>query len=281
MQLRSLPLFFVSPLLLFAQLLTSGGCEKIQDGVIDPKGVPAFLSAARITPDSVKLTLLPESGGLLNVSVDVRVNVTMPAGSSTLRSVLGEVISSSGTDPFLQTSLHDDGASPDSIGGDGIYSGALRFGVLKSATGRYRVRISATTADGLLSNLIEKSLFMIRNNNPPRVSNLQAPDTVTVPAGGGTVITLAVKATDPDGQADIKEVYFKSLDSSDPNRKFIMKDDGGADPLSGDAAAGDSLYTILIPADNSTLRKTYRFLFLAADAFGDTSTAILHRLTIR
>jgi hypothetical protein len=60
-----------------------------------------------------------------------------------------------------------------------------------------------------------------------------------------------------------------------------MKDDGGADPLSGDAAAGDSLYTILIPVDNSTTRKTYRFLFQAADAFGDTSAAILHRLTIR
>lgn len=259
------------------------GCDKNTSGVVDPKGLPAFISSARVSPDSVKLTTLPSSNGVLTVILDARVRVSPPAGGSGIISVNAAVLATNATDPFLNATLFDNGVSPDSAAGDGVYSSRITFGVLKSATGRYRVQLSATTTDGLVSNLLELPVYMIRNNVAPVISNLVAPDTVTIPALGGANILMTVKATDADGQPDIKEVFFKSLDSSDPTFKYLLLDDGGGTSgQSGDAVAGDSVYTIVISVANSpTIRKTYRFAFQAADAFGDTSATVLHRMTIR
>jgi len=262
---------------------TLQGCDKNPLGVIDPKGLPAFISSARVSPDSVKLTTLPESNGVLTVTLNARLQVSLPSGGATLGSVNAGVFATNAIDPFLNATLLDNGVAPDSTAGDGVYSARITFGVLKSATGRYRVQLSATTTDGLVSNILDLPFYMIRNNVAPALSNLSAPDTVTIPVGGGATIRMSVKATDGDGQSDIKEVFFRSLDSSDPMFKFLLLDDGaGTSGQSGDAVEGDSVYTVLISvADSPTVRKTYRFAFQAADAFGDTSATLLHRMTIR
>ena len=272
--------FFV----VLACLASLQGCDKLTTGVIDPKSSPPFASAGRVTPDSVKLTTLPLANGLLQVTLDARVRVAiLPGASGSIGSVNATLFATNAIDPFLSVPLLDNGAAPDSNAGDGVFSVTIRFGVLKSATGRYRMQFSATTPDGLVSNVLELPVYMVRNNAPPVLSNLQAPDTVTVPVGGGTNILISVKATDADGQSDIKEVFFKSLDSSDPTFKYLLLDDGGGSSgQSGDAVAGDSVYTIVISLfDSPTVRKTYRFAFQASDAFGDTSATLLHRMTIR
>ena len=94
---------------------------------------------------------------------------------------------------------------------------------------------------------------------------------------------MTVKAADADGQPDIKEVFFLSLDASNPTFKYILLDDGGGPTgLSGDLVAGDSVYTIIVNVPTTpSAQKTYRFFFQATDAFGDTSASILHRVTIR
>jgi hypothetical protein len=265
-----------------ALLLALVGCEKVTDGTVDPSGFPPFVSVAVVRPDTVKLTTLVQQNGLLAVAVEVRMKVVSPPGTGPLASVVAELLPSTGNTPILSLNLADNGVAPDSTRGDSVYSGTLRFNVLKSASGRYRVRFSATTTDGLSSNLLEQPLYMIRNNVAPVLSNLLCPDTVTVPINSFVNFKITVKATDADGQADIKEVFFRSLDSSDPTHKIIMKDDGGADGLSGDLSAADSIYTVVVTVpDGPTVRKTYRFAFQAADAFGDTSATILHNITIR
>lgn len=269
-------------LAVIAGLLTLIGCEKVDEGTVDPHGIPPFASRAFVRPDSVKMTTLVEQNGLLSVSVVARVKVAFPAGTGPLSSVTAELLTASGTTPILSLSLADDGVAPDSTKGDSVYSGTIHFAVPKSASGRYRVRFSATNTEGLSSNLLEQPLYMIRNNSAPVLSNLQSPDTVTVIVASFVDIKLAVKVVDQDGQSDIKEVFFRSLDSSDPSRKFPMKDDGSPDGVSGDAVAGDSLYTIVVRVtDGPTVRQTYRFAYQASDAFGDTSATLLHRLTIR
>jgi hypothetical protein len=96
--------------------------------------------------------------------------------------------------------------------------------------------------------------------------------------GGSVNIPLYVRATDPDGQADITQVYFRSLDSSDPTQKFLMKNDGSAPG----SIPGDSTYSIIVkPTDPPSVRKTYRFAFQATDTFGDTSATILHSITLQ
>jgi hypothetical protein len=263
-------------------LLALIGCEKVTEGTVDPHGFPPFVSRALVRPDTIKMTTLVEQNGLLSVSVVARMKVNSAAETGPLSSVMAELLTASGNTPILSLALADNGIAPDSTKGDSVYSGTLQFTIPKSASGRYRVRFSATNTDGLSSNLLEQPLYMIRNNSAPTLSNLQAPDTVTVIVGSFADIKLAVKVVDLDGQSDIKEVFFRSLDSSDPTRKYPMKDDGSPDGVSGDAVAGDSIYTIVVRVtDGHSVRQTYRFAYQASDAFGDTSATLLHRLTIR
>jgi hypothetical protein len=91
---------------------------------------------------------------------------------------------------------------------------------------------------------------------------------------------MSVRADDPDGLEDIQEVYFRSLDSSDPQRKFFLLDDGDL-AGSGDRVAGDGVFSIIVELLPGTPARTFRFAFQAQDTFGDTSATILHSLTVR
>jgi hypothetical protein len=261
-------------------LLALAGCEKTDEGTIDPHGTPPFAAFARTDPDSVLMKNLPQHNGLIDVTVTARVYIHDEDGAADIRSVTATVVPAAGGDPIAQSDMHDDGISPDSVAGDGIYAAALSFSVDKSATGRFHVTFLASDALGMESNRLDIPLYMIRNNTPPVLSNLVAPDTVTVPVGGTAIFAMSVQVTDADGQSDISSVYFRNLDSSDPTARFILRDDGGS--LSGDAVNGDGIYTITVQAsDSPTVRKTNRLLFQAVDVYGDTSATLLHLLTIR
>jgi hypothetical protein len=88
---------------------------------------------------------------------------------------------------------------------------------------------------------------------------------------------MSVRATDQDGQTDITQVFFLSLDSSDPTQRYILKNDGSAPG----SVAGDSIYAIIVQAASAQSGKTYRLSFEAVDSFGDTSGTILHSIAIR
>ncbi len=251
-------------------LMIVSGCTKQTGGVVDPSGVPPFVGTARVSPDSLKVKSLPESNGVLTVTVGAQARVIRQPGAAAIASVTVDVIAPGSTDPLLTVSMHDDGVSPDSASGDGIYSATVQFTVPSTASGVYRLRVVATDNQGFTSNAVELPLVMSRVSHPPVLSNLVAPDSVFVPVGGDATIPLSIKATDPDGQADIKTVYFLSLDSSNPTQQFVMT-----------AAAGDSVYSLIVQAsDGPTVRKVYRFLFQAVNVSGDTSASILHRLTL-
>ena len=268
---------FLSMLAPVAILALINGCTKQTGGVIDPAGTPPFIGAARVYPDTIKMTSLPQSAGILTVTIRAQATLVRQVGSADIAGVDVGVIASGSTSPFLTVALHDDGSSPDSLAGDGVYSTLLQFTIPKSASGVYILRFMASDIDGFVSNSVEAPLFMLRNNQPPVVSTLQAPDSAMVPQGGQTLISLYIRATDPDGQADITSVFFRSLDSSDPTQKFIMNNDGTAPG----SVPGDSTYALIVKVvDGPTVRKTYRFAFQAVDTFGDTSATILHSIKI-
>ncbi len=261
---------------LFA-LAVIAGCTKQSGGVIDPTGAPPFMKGAAVSPDSVRMTSLPQSNGILTVTVRARAALSTPQGGSGIAAVSVAVIPSGATDPLLTVTMHDDGVSPDSIAGDGIYSALVQFTIPRSASGIYILKFVATDNQGFESNTEEAALFMIRDSHAPVLSNLVAPDSVLVPVGGSATISLYIRATDVDGQADISQVFFRSLDSSDPTQKFIMNNDGSAPG----SVPGDSTYAIIVKAtDSPTIRKTYRFAFQAVNSFGDTSATILHSVTL-
>ena len=264
----------LAPIFLLALV---SGCTKQSGGVLDPSGIPPFVGGAAAYPDTVKMKSLPQSNGILTVTIRAQARLIRQAGSADVAGVNVGVIASGTTDPFLTVALHDDGSSPDSVAGDGVYTALIQFTIPRSASGVYLLKFVATDVQGFVSNSVETPLFMVRDNHAPVLSNLVAPDSAMVPVGGTAVILLYIRATDYDGQADITQVFFRSLDSSDPTQKFTMNNDGSVPGT----VPGDSTYAITVKApDGPTVRKTYRFAFQAVDTFGDTSATILHSITL-
>ncbi len=268
------PGFFVS---LAVLIVVFSSCEDQHHGLVDPDGVPPFIRAFRISPDSISLNTLVPSGGLYAITLFCQAEVSDPDGPSSITAVTADVITPGGSDPLLSVDFSGDSTAAATR----YYSGLIRFSVTKTDIGAYRIVLRATDRLGLTGNTFDRRLIIWRTNAPPVLSNLVAPDTVVVPPRDSVLITMSVAAFDSNGLADIREVYFRSLDSSDPTRKFFLLDNGDL-ANSGDQTAGDGIYSIIIKlVDSPTVRKTYRFAFQAADSFADTSATLLHSITVR
>jgi hypothetical protein len=260
-------------------LVSLESCDKTDLGVIDSRGTPPALSGAAIAPDSINLETLTPSNGTYTLSITTSVHVT-DQGSTGSLTVSAEAFTPTGSSPIAVASLADNGTAPDAKAGDGTYSGSLVVPAVRADAGVFRVRFRAISTSGYESNNLERPLVVTRRNSPPGIFNLVAPDSVVLPTGSTLLIPMYVSASDSDGLTDIREVFFKSLDSSDPTRKFFLLDDGNTS-VSGDRLAGDGIFSIVIQLpDFPGVRRTYRFMFQANDSFADTSGTILHLLTV-
>jgi len=262
-------------LILALSLSPVPGCEKRGTGLVDPDSTPPFLKTVTITPDSIPLTTLTPTNGLYTVTVNVRAEVKDPASNGTVGAVIVQVLAPAGGDPLSESALHEESSGA----GTRVFSGQIRFTATKSDVGTYHVRVRASDTQGVEGNVIDISLKVTRINSPPVLSNLSAPDTVLLPSSGDLAIPMSVTATDSNGLNDIQEVFFRSLDSSDPNKKVHLFDDGNS--INGDLVAGDGIFSIIIRLSSTNERKTYRFAFQAIDTPGDTSATLLHLLTVK
>lgn len=266
------------------------GCEDKEFAVSDLQGSPPFVGSVSLSPDSTNIDTQIPLDGMYTVTTVVGAGVTDPEGSNNLATVVANVIRPNSSTSILTVDLHDDGVSPDLIANDGLYSASIQYRVTRPQAGRYRIQISATDKSRLRSNLADRSFFVARNNARPGLFGLIAPDTVTIPVGGALLVHMTISASDSDGIADVREVFFRSLTSTNPDFRFFLKDDGGTDPISppffqtsGDSVAGDGRYSVLIPLnDGPNVRRTNIFAFQAFDSFGDSSgTPLIHQLVVR
>ncbi len=120
---------------------------------------------------------------------------------------------------------------------------------------------------------------VMRNNSKPVISNLSAPDTLRIPVSGVRLFLIAVSASDSDGLGDIAEVYFKSINSSNPNFRFSLFDDG-AITTHGDTVAGDGRFSGVFRIDSSNTPGTKEFRFWARDNTGALSDSLIHFITV-
>jgi hypothetical protein len=254
-----------------------GGCEDQHLGPLDPDGSPPFIRAFLIAPDSVSLNTLTPSNGQYGITLLCLAQVSDPDGPSTLGPVIADVVPPGGGDPLLSVAL-----ATDSTGGNvRFFSGQIRFSVTKTEIGAYRVVLRATDQQRLSGNTVDRRLMVWRTNAPPVISNLVAPDTVVLPPGDTVHIPMSITVSDSNGVADVREVFFRSLDSSDPTKKYLLQDNGDLKNY-GDQTAGDGIYSIIVQlTDSPTVRKTYRFAFQALDSFADTSATLFHSITVR
>ena len=264
-------------------ILSQSGCDKNPLGTIESQGHPPLVSNVQLTPAIVRIDSITPSNGFYHLKMVLKARVTDPGGYANIRAVLGEIIDPSG-DRAMTVALLDDGVAPDSARGDEVFSAQVDLPVSKSATGLYYPYVTAIDGSGLQSSKVSASLLVYRlQNSPPRITNVNVVDTVRIAIGSTAIIPIYVTAADSDGLGDIKEVYFRSLDSSDPTAHYQLLDDGGEtnNGASGDQTAGDGIYSTVIqlPRTSST-KPAYRFQFQARDAAGDTSASVLHTITI-
>ncbi len=282
----------LSPLLAAGIVLAAAwalqGCDKNPLGTVESNGHAPSLTAPAITPASVNIDSMTANGnGFYTFSVSMQAKVTDADGN--IQTVGVGVVMPGGSAPYYQLILRDDGVAPDAVAGDGIYSTSFTFTIDRSEAGTYRCQFYAVDNSGLSSNSMDIPFLVKRRNSPPIIASVAAPDTVTLPVGGTIYVTLSVAASDSDGLADIAQVYFRSLTSTNPTFKFYLLDDGslnGAVPPfgipSGDAVAGDGTFTLTaVLSDPGTARRTNLFAYQAIDRTGDTSATVYKYLTVK
>ncbi len=272
----------------FTLLALLVGCQKSGDTPIDPFHLPPFLSDLRVQPLTVNTDTmnvgterLPTDS--LTLSLSVVVTVSGPEGLQAVEAVQARFYKPASQTLIKADNLRDDGKTPDQAANDGLFAGQIPVKIVRADIGDFRVEVTARDKAGLLSNALSSAVRVVRLNRPPVLSDLKAPDSVSV-STAVVLVKLSIKATDPDGQSDIQKVFFNSYrpdGSLSTGNPFQMFDDGNFNGQSGDSEAGDGIYSLTVQLPTTTQRGTYRFVFQATDRSGAQSNEVSHLLRVQ
>ena len=262
-------LLFLIPLFLW-------GCGNKYDGRIDT------------TTTNYQVTFVNSSNDTLFVPGDSLIVVSISLISpQSIKSIYFNIMAPDGE--LLNPSpvpLFDDGnvsLHGDLVAGDNTFSNKYPFSQ-SYLNGKYTIQYFIVNHNDNVVLAAEHS-FNYNNNItdiPPVVSNLIAPDTVSL-ASDIVHIPLSVQVADSNGLGDIEYVFFNSfLPNGNPSSQnpFLMFDDGN--PVHGDAVAGDGIYSQIISLPPTGVTKgTYRWEFQARDREKKTSNIIIHNIVVK
>ncbi|MCI0450584.1 MAG: hypothetical protein L0Y79_12525 [Chlorobi bacterium] len=255
--------YFIIPVI--AGIVISS-CEKDDDSVIDPiLNFPNLLSTS--------FTPIQFDSDTVNAIATAVVTSEEP-----IRRVIVTVF-----DPLNSTEvfeLKDDGVSPDTTANDGTYNGRVFFVRSCRLVGDYRAEFIAENVSGLFSGTDSKSFSVIHSGNtPPVVSNIIiVPDSVQ--AGDSTFFIFMITATDPNGQCDIRDVFYIGFRPDNTQLSPLsLFDDGSCciippfNTTSGDTTANDTKFTRRAFGGPNQLGY-YRYYIRAVDRSDDTSNVL-------
>ncbi|MDI6779268.1 MAG: hypothetical protein QME25_03610 [Bacteroidota bacterium] len=270
-------LFLVVPFLFIS-------CEKEKSGTIDISLSPPFISESRldnysINSDTIRINPQLSLSDTIPISNRIQVKVTDPNGPNDIKYVRFRIFRPNTTQAIVTGYLNDNGTGGDIIPNDAIYSSSFSFKTPRQFIGMFTIEIQGEDNTGLASNTLSQKMNVYTQLKPPILYNHKAPDSVALPASGSTIIQMSIAAYDSNGLNDIQEVYFRSLDSSDPTKKYFMLDNGNIS-VNGDSVAGDGIYSIKIELPFNMTPKSYRFEFEAKDFTGLLSNKINHILRV-
>jgi hypothetical protein len=183
--------------------------------------------------------------------------------------------------------LFDDGnvtLHGDSTAGDKIYSNKYPFS-LSDLNGKYTIQYYIQDSFGKTALVAEHNFLYNNGINgiAPIVSNLVAPDTVTLNPSATTLIPISIQVADSNGLNAIELVFFNSFKpdgNPSSNNPIIMFDDGSS--VHGDATAGDGIYSIILSLPPTGVTKgTYRWEFQARDRDKKISNIIIHNIVVK
>jgi hypothetical protein len=183
--------------------------------------------------------------------------------------------------------LYDDGNETlhgDSTAGDKTYSNKYPLS-MSDLKGKYTIIYYIENSFGKTA-LVAEHNFLYNNgikDAAPIVSNLVAPDTVTLNTTATTFIPISIQASDSNGLNDLEFVFFNSFKpdgTPSSNNPIILFDDGSS--VHGDAAAGDGIYSRIISLpDTGVAKGTYRWEFQARDRESNISNIIIHNIVVK
>jgi hypothetical protein len=275
--------FILSIIFVFTLLFTS--CEKDKFNAFDVNVFPPYLFNGRldkylIDSDSIKVNGNFSIYDTITITNRITVHAESPNGLTEIKSLNYYISSPNNISNITEGLLRDDGLSDDSLVHDGIYGAKLSFKIPRVLVGLFSIRVIAIDRNDIPSNELTLGFNIQRLGKAPIISDLSAPDSVTLPPYGfSKIITMSVVVSDSNGLADIRVVYFRSLDSSDPTKKFYLYDNGNIAAY-GDSVARDGIYSIKVELPFDMIAKPRRFEFQAKDFTGLLSNKILHTLYV-
>jgi len=173
--------------------------------------------------------------------------------------------------------LYDDGTHGDVASDDGTFSLMMSPPPDSALTGLYTFNFKAIDdleAIGELSTEVT-----IIGNNPPTLSDLQAPDTLQRTNDTTDTWFASILVEDDQGLSGIDKAWFYVIkpDSSLGNT-FDLYDDG----THGDPTTGDGRYSLEMQKPNlSNQTGDYRFIFKARDIYQGVSDSLLHYIHVK
>jgi hypothetical protein len=264
-------LLFIIPLFIW-------GCGKNYDNVIDP-GTANF-QVKNVSSDTAFVFAPGDSVITVWISLNSSANI-----ASVFCNIDDPDNNTLNNSPVL---LYDDGnltLHGDITAGDTTYSNKFPFSQ-SYMNGKYSVKYYIVDKNNI-TTLAAVHSFTYNNETAdfaPVISNLVAPDTVTLDPTQITPIPLTIKVADANGLNDISIVFFNSyLPNGNPSstNPFIMYDDGNL-AQHGDAVANDGVYSLVVRLPNTGVALgTYRWEFQARDREGKTSSIITHNIVIK
>lgn len=252
--------------------LLSLGCEKTYDNLIDT------------STENFQVTLVSPSDSITyNPSDSLIVVRIIFTNESQVNEVNFDMIASDGSKLNYSPVILLDNGNPDNgdlTADDNRYANKFPMSEFYP-NGNYNLKFYVIQRDGS-NKQVAWSSFKYNNgqtNIVPVVSNLVAPDTVTL-GTDTTFIFVSVDASDTNGLNDIETVFFNSfLPNGNPSsgNPFIMYDNG----TNGDITANDGTYSLIIilPPSGVTLG-TYRWEFQAEDRGNKVSNLIIHYVVV-
>lgn len=276
--------FFISVLLGF--LLTS--CEKIDETSTPEDYSSPVIRLIDITPvkintDSININngKNPDDSVQLNISFLLTENIFSDQSyliqrfEYTLFNSMNSLNQLTGTIKTSKSAIE---------GNTGFkHSGLITFAIKRKDIGNYSLRIFGFDSKERKSNLIISNINVFRENHPPIIEKVSAPDTIFISEGTQKHFLIA-KVSDPEGLNDIKKVYFNSFKpdgSAASGNPFQLLDDGNKLGASGDDKAGDGQYSLTIQITDQNPKGKYRFDFYATDKSDSTSNSKTHYIVVK
>lgn len=266
-------------------LLSHGGCEKQDSSIIDSVGQPPVLLQVDISPSSINSDSInigpsrtPDDVLPLTATLTARVSASQGNPVSTVHFSLKNPVNNA---TISNGELFDNGLGIDRTKGDGIYSGKASFEIKRVEIGIFRLELFAEAENGFQSNTVLASLSVYRGNRPPFLLDIDIPDTLQL-RSQAQLLTLRVRAADPDGLADIARVIFNSYKPdgiASTGNPFQMYDDGLTNH--GDERAGDGVFSLIIELRSTDMTGVYRFEFQAFDRSNEGSGTVVYRVTVK